>query len=120
MSRNLDDERPRRNLQIPDVGGIDINRLGAIYGAKGSQNPDYFKYSQNGRDIMGKMFFYTGVTWLGGFGAGSVYGALDGWRNAANPSLRIKINSVMNAVTKHGSKAGNVLATISLFHFLLD
>jgi len=34
--------------------------------------------------------------------------------------LRIKINSVMNAVTKHGSKAGNVLATISLFHFLLD
>ena len=108
----------KSGIYIPDVTGIDINRLGTIYGSKGKNGPDYLKYSEKGRDIMSKLFFYTGSTWLGGFSFGMVQGSIEGWRAAANPRLRIKINSVLNAVTKRGSLAGNACATLAFIHVM--
>lgn len=60
------------------------------------------------------MTFNTGVLWLGGFIGGSSYGFVDGWRSAASPSYKIRFNSVMNAVSKYGSKVGNGLGIIGI------
>ena len=84
---------------------------------------------------MGHVFFTTGVVWLGGFGAGSLYGGFEGhlflpylnlffflhklfpsspsgWKGATGPSARIRFNSVMNGISKHGSKLGNAVGSI--------
>ena len=94
---------------MPDFSSIDPNKLG---GGRAQSEPDYIPYNKRGRDGLPRVFFYTGVLWLGGFGAGGLYGAKEGWMGAANPSLRVRINSVMNAVSKHGGRVGNTLGVI--------
>ena len=61
---------------------------------------------------MGRLFFNTGVCWLGGFLGGGGFGFAEGWRGAANPNLKIRFNSVMNAMSRRGSVAGNSLGII--------
>jgi import inner membrane translocase subunit TIM23 len=67
---------------------------------------------------MAKTFQATGLMWLGGFGGGGVFGMLEGWKGAANPSMKIRMNSVMNSVSKRGSKTANALAMIAFVHTL--
>lgn len=61
---------------------------------------------------MGRLFFNTGVCWLGGFLGGGGFGFVEGWRGAANPNMKIRFNSVMNAMSRRGSIAGNSLGII--------
>jgi hypothetical protein len=104
----MSSERPF-SYTIPDVGGIDPRKLG--YGSKNA-DPDYIPYNARGRDTMGRVFFNTGVLWLGGFGGGAAYGLVEGWRGAASPNLKIRVNSVMNAMSRRGSTIGNALGVI--------
>ena len=105
---------------IPDLGKIDLGKLSPAYGipAKGKKNtgPEYIPYDSRGRDIYGRVTFNTGVLWLGGFIGGASYGFVDGWKSATSPSYKLRFNSVMNAVSKHGSKIGNGLGVIGKFH----
>lgn len=114
---NDNDEIPpapaRRTL--PGVDRIDPRKLAPIYGLQThASEPEYLKYNIKGRDIFGRLFFNSGVAWLGGFSVAGAYGFAEGWRNAANPSFKVKLNSVMNAVSKRGSKVGNALGTIGM------
>jgi hypothetical protein len=114
---NFDEERSegsRKPIMIPDVGRIDPRHIGSVYGVPSTRNkePDYIPYNARGRDFMGRLFFNTGVCWLGGFTAGGIYGFSEGWRNAANPNLKIRFNSIMNAISKRGSTLGNALGVI--------
>ena len=104
-----EEEQPRRPIFIPDVGRIDPRSLG---GRATNKEPDYIPFNTRGRDFMGRLFFNTGVCWLGGFGGGSGYGFVEGWRSAANPNMKIRFNSVMNAMSRRGSIAGNSLGII--------
>ena len=110
-----DDSRKRNQIFIPDVGRIDPNKIGSIYGIpsrNGSREPDYIPYNNRGRDIMGRLFFNTGTCWLGAFAGGGCYGFVEGWRGAANPNFKIRFNSVMNAVSRRGSTLGNAVGVI--------
>ncbi len=112
-------EQERKSVYtLPDVSGIDMNKLG--YGrannnsGKQKKDPDYIINNTKGRDIGARLFFNTGVFWLGGFTAGGLYGSLDGWKNAANPSMKIRINSVLNGLSKTGSFLGNNLGVVGI------
>lgn len=96
---------------IPDVGNIDINKLGRKGG------PDYIPYNTKGRDSFGQVSFNTGLMWLGGFVAGGSYGLVEGWRTAASPNYKIRFNSIMNAFSKRGSYLGNSLGIIGMLSF---
>jgi import inner membrane translocase subunit TIM23 len=98
---------------IPDVSGIDMNK---VVRTQKSNEPDFIPYNPKGRDVMTRTFQVTGLMWLGGFGGGGVVGIMEGWRGAANPSFKIRMNSVMNSVSKRGSKTGNALAVVACLH----
>lgn len=98
---------------MPDVSGIDMNKLGRATG--GRKEPEYIMNNAKGRDIGSKMFLNTGSFWLGGFTAGGLYGFAEGWRGASSPTLRIRINSVLNGVSKRGSSLGNNLGVLGKF-----
>lgn len=93
---------------IPDVGNIDINKLNR----KGSKGPDYIPYNAKGRDPFARTSFNTGIYWLGGFLGGGSVGLVQGWRGATSSNYKIRFNSVMNGVSKQGSKWGNMLGLV--------
>jgi len=112
----MSSERP---FKLPDVGGIDPNRLG-LYGSnnkKQSKEPDYI-YSNNrkGRDSFGRITFSTGVVYLSAFTSGACYGLVEGWRSAVNPSMKVRLNSTLNAVSRRGSNLGNAGGVIAFIH----
>ena len=96
---------------IPDVSHIDMNKL-----SRQPEGPDFIPYNKRGRDIMSRTFQFTGICWLGGFSAGGVLGFMEGWRKAVNPSLKIRINSVMNNISRRGSFLANNLAVVAFMH----
>ena len=109
-----DDER--NPFYIPDVGRVDPRSIGSIYGVPAkSKGPDYIPYNARGRDITSRLFFNSGAFWLSGFTAGSLYGFQEGWRGAASPIIKIRFNSVMNAMSKRGSTLGNGLGVIGIW-----
>jgi mitochondrial import inner membrane translocase subunit TIM23 len=94
------DGQPRFELPQP----MDPKKL---YGVQ-SKGPQYVDYTKKaGRSTESEMFFYTGLSWLGGMIGGSAYGLKEGWTTASAPTTRIRINSIMNAMSKHG----NIYAT---------
>lgn len=106
----------RGGFEIPDVGNIDVKKLSPLYGAPaGKQGPDFIT-SQNkrGRDTYGQLVFNTGVTWLGAFTLAGIYGGIEGLRGAANPSFKVKMNSVMNGISRRGSVAGNAFGVVGM------
>lgn len=102
---------------IPDIGGIELKKIAPpVGGGGGKGQPDFINSGNNrGRDIFGRLFFNTGGLWLLGYSAGGVFGAVEGYRTAVNPKWRIRVNSVVNAVSKRGSRIGNSLGIIGMF-----
>ncbi len=105
-------EVPR--FSIPDFGNIDLSKLSQPRGSNSNNNePDFILSShKRGRDTMGQLVFNTGVCWLGGFVGGGLFGAYQGWRGAASPNMKLRINGVMNGLSSQGSRAGNALGVI--------
>ncbi len=99
---------------LPDLRGIDLNKIGKSR----NSGPEYIPYNKRGRDFYGRLTFNTGVYWLGGFTAGGTYGFMEGWRSAASPNLKIRFNSVMNAVSRRGALTGSALGIIGKTIFL--
>jgi hypothetical protein len=111
MSEEENKTRPKFRPIIPDVSGIDMNKL-----SKHKDEPDFVNYNAKGRDPMSRTFQITGLLWLSGFGGGGLVGAVEGFRGAANPSFKIRMNAVLNQFSKRGSKAGNALAVLACMH----
>ena len=106
------DSQRKGGFQIPDVGHIDINKLTPVYGSKQS-GPDFISNNnKRGRDLFGQLTFNTGVSWLGGYTIGSAVGFVEGWRGAALPTFKLRMNSVLNAVAKRGGSLGNALGVV--------
>jgi hypothetical protein len=98
---------------IPDVSQIDMNR---VMRKKRNAEPDFIPHNQGGRDVMAHTLVFTGAMWVGGFAGGGLYGFQEGWRAAASQSFNVRMNSVLNQMTKRGNKAANVLGTIAFMH----
>jgi hypothetical protein len=110
---NTSEEEQKPAFRIPDVGNIDMNR---IMKRHQKDEPDFIPHNSGGRDIEKHMFVLTGGLWVGGFLAGGAYGFQEGWRTAASTSFKVRMNSVLNQVSKQGNKVGNALATIGFIH----
>jgi len=94
----MDGEQPK--FKVPDISGFDAKKL---YGVK-SSGPQYVDYTKKqGRSTEGQIFFNVGCVWLAGMVGGGMYGLQEGWRTAAAPSFRIRMNSVLNAAGKRGN-----------------
>lgn len=95
-----------QSFQIPDVSQIKIKR-------NIQHEPDYIPSGgTRGRDALSMVFFNTGALWLVGFGAGGSFGTIEGFRNAANTSLRVRINSMINTMSKRGVRLGTSLGIL--------
>ena len=105
-SNNSTSER-QVSFRMPDVSAIDVNKLLA------SAGPDFIPTpGKRGRDAFTNIFFNTGGLWMAGFGFGGLYGSIEGFRQAANPSFRIRLNGIINGLSRRGSKIGNALGII--------
>tara|TARA_B100000795_G_C22616229_1_gene367069 strand:- start:12 stop:767 length:756 start_codon:yes stop_codon:yes gene_type:complete len=98
-----------------DLSGIRAGDLGVLYGQQGGGGVDYLEgYNQNGRDLFQRMVYNMGHSYLGGIGLGGAFGIYEGLRNAPSKKFKIRVNSVLNAAGKRGSRAGNAFAVIAL------
>ena len=110
---SMADSQRTGGFQIPDVGHIDINKLTPVYSSKQRNEPDFITSpNKRGRDIWGQLTFNTGVSWLGGYAIGTTIGFVEGWRTAAAPNFKVRVNSVLNAVARRGGSLGNGLGVV--------
>jgi hypothetical protein len=110
------DQKEMSSYGLPDVGSIDLDKL---YGSRkpAGAGPDYIPYNQKrGRDWYSRLSFYTGCWWLTGFTLGGLNGTVQGWRNAPNAAFKIKMNSILNGMSREGSKFGSRGAIIGKIH----
>mmetsp|Transcript_5275 Transcript_5275/g.5775 ORF Transcript_5275/g.5775 Transcript_5275/m.5775 type:complete len:201 (+) Transcript_5275:83-685(+) len=98
--------------QLPDFN-IDASKIVR----RPNNGPEYLPYNQKrGRDILSRTSFNTGVLWLSGFTFGGLYGAAHGYRNAPHPSFKVKMNSLLNGMSKYGSMNGSFLGVAAFLH----
>jgi hypothetical protein len=112
----ITNESTPKGIQLPDLDSIDIKKVNPLYGLKpGASEPDFIPFNPKGRDFLPRLFFNSGVTWLSGYALGGLWGARSGWKAAANPSLRVRLNSVMNGISNSGTGLGNAGGIIGTF-----
>jgi len=100
-------------FKIPEVAEFDPKRL---YGVK-SSGPQYVDYTQKqGRDDFSGVLFHTGFFWMAGLIGGSMIGGVEGWRSAVNPSFKIRMNSVLNGMSKKGNRLANMFGCTMLLY----
>lgn len=111
MSEGYTEEKKSafKPITLPDFGSIDLNKFGA---PPKKNEPEFILSNVRGRDLYGRLSFNTGVLWLGGFTAGSIYGTVEGLRNAGSTSYKVRFNSVMNGISKRGSTLGSSLGIL--------
>jgi import inner membrane translocase subunit TIM23 len=51
-----------------------------------------------------------------GIFAGGAFGVIQGLRNSPSPQFGVRVNSVLNASGKGGSRAGNALGVLSVYY----
>ena len=62
------------------------------------------------------MFANTGLSYLLGTGAGGLYGLGEGLKHTPSHRFRVKLNSVLNHCSRHGSRVGNMLGVWSVLY----
>ncbi|CAM9134383.1 unnamed protein product [Phaeothamnion confervicola] len=108
-------------IELPNFGsGIDLGTVAPMYGQVADYEPEYLDYDIKGKDLFAKCTINIGFSYLSGIGIGGAYGMLEGLRTAPSKRLRIKVNSVMNASGKRGSRLGNAGGVLSLFYTLAE
>ena len=109
-----------KDWSIPDAGKIDLDKIYSLpAGGRGAKEPDYIPFNKKGRDIFSRLSQNTGLFWLGGFAGGGMYGIREGLNNVPNATTRMKVNAIMNGISRSGSKVGNALGVIAFAHTLL-
>jgi hypothetical protein len=100
-------------FSIPDVTNIDIRNVSPLFGvASPSKDADFIVTSMDGKQSSARMFYETGLWWLIGFTVGGLHGIKEGWSGAAHANWRLRLNGVMNGMSKNGGKLSNLLAIV--------
>ena len=96
---------------------IDLGRIAPVFGvnAPTSGGAEYLDINIGGRSFSQQLFYNTGTSYLAGILAGGSYGALEGLRNAPSHKFKIRMNSLLNASGKRGSRTGNALGTLGMY-----
>jgi len=109
---------------LPEIpsGGIDIGTIAPVFGVDapaspyGNQEADYLDYNIKGRSYGERLMFNTGSAYLGGIVGGGIYGFFEGLRTSPSPKFKIRLNTVLNACGKRGSRAGNALGSLAMIY----
>ncbi|KAI9100539.1 hypothetical protein DFS34DRAFT_614914 [Phlyctochytrium arcticum] len=67
-----------------------------------------------------KLLYGTGTAYLAGLVFGGGYGALRGLRTAQVPTMKVRINNLLNQSTRYGPWAANSLSVLTMGWALLD
>ncbi len=112
-----DDAGAHRPIPSFDASNIKLSTIGI-----GSNSdlldttPDYLEYEASGRGLMQTMFANAGLSYLIGTFGGGIYGFNEGLRNTPSHRFRVKLNSVLNHCSRHGSRVGNMLGVWSVLY----
>ncbi|KFH41802.1 Mitochondrial import inner membrane translocase subunit-like protein [Hapsidospora chrysogenum ATCC 11550] len=66
------------------------------------------------RGFTDDLCYGTGVTYLSGLAIGGAWGLQEGLRRSAGQSPKLRLNSVLNAVTRRGPFLGNSAGTVAI------
>jgi hypothetical protein len=118
MSKDSERENPfQGGFQMPSTDGISLESIAPAYGIpSGGNQPDFITNNPRGRDSMGRITFNTGVGWFGGFVGGGFYGAYKGVAGAPSSTMKVRVNSMLNGVSKYGGTLGNNLGVLGEYH----
>ena len=129
MSNDNGDYQDRGiNVPLPsfDTSSIKLTTVAPALGAYNGNDyyntntPDYLDYDTKGRGLVTIMFANTGLSYLLGIGLGGLYGLNEGLKHTPSHRFRIKLNSVLNHCSRHGSRLGNTFGVLSVFYSLYE
>lgn len=103
------------NRPIPsfDASSIKLSTLGI---GNDVDTADYLEYENTGRGLMSTMFGNAGLSYLIGTVGGGLYGLTEGLKHTPSHRFRVKLNSVLNHSSRHGSRVGNMLGVWSVMY----
>mmetsp|Transcript_8784 Transcript_8784/g.13109 ORF Transcript_8784/g.13109 Transcript_8784/m.13109 type:complete len:196 (-) Transcript_8784:560-1147(-) len=109
-----EDEGAKRPIPSFDTSSIKLSTLGI--GDTEDSMPDYLEYDTSGRGLMQTMFANAGLSYLLGTLGGGIYGFNEGLKHTPSHRFRVKLNSVLNHCSRHGSRFGNMLGVWSVMY----
>lgn len=116
------DEGASKPIPSFNTSGISLSTI-AGPAATNSSGPDYdydyLDYDQK-RSLTPVMFGNAGVAYLLGITTGGLYGLSDGLKNTPSHRFRVRLNSVLNQCSRHGSRTGNMLGSLSVLYSLYE
>jgi len=120
MSQRSEEEFNDEGLNKPipsfDTSSIKLSTIAPAYGVADT-TPDYLDYdTDKGRGIMVTMFANAGLSYLIGTFGGGLYGLNQGLMNTPSNRFKVKLNSVLNHCSRHGSRLGNMGGCLSVFY----
>ncbi|KAG0225760.1 Mitochondrial import inner membrane translocase subunit tim23 [Actinomortierella wolfii] len=62
------------------------------------------------------MTYGTGMTYITGLSLGGAYGFFEGLRSSPSPAFRIRLNTVLNSMTRRGPFIGNSAGVLALMY----
>lgn len=119
MSKEIDfskDEGASRPVPSFDASQIKLTTIAPALGVADDNTPDYLEYNAQGRGFMTTMFANAGVSYGLGTIGGGLYGLNEGLQNTPSHRFRVKLNSVLNHCSRHGSRVGNMAGCLSIFY----
>ncbi|KAG0314067.1 Mitochondrial import inner membrane translocase subunit tim23 [Dissophora globulifera] len=93
-------------------GGLDYLNLdddpGVLPGTQGGILPS--------RSWSDDLTYGTGLTYITGLSAGGAYGFYEGLRSSPSPAFKIRLNTVLNSMTRRGPFIGNSAGVLALMY----
>lgn len=118
QSDEFKDEGASRPIPSFDASNIKLTTIAPALGVAGDDTPDYLQIegSTKGRGLVTTMFANTGLSYVLGIFGGGIYGLNEGLKNTPSNKFKVKVNSVLNHCSRHGSRIGNVAGVLSIFY----
>ena len=122
QSEEFQDEGASRPIPSFDASSIKLTTIAPALGVADDNTPDYLQIegSTKGRGLMTTMFANTGLSYLLGTFGGGIYGLNEGLKNTPSNRFKVKVNSVLNHCSRHGSRIGNVAGVLSIFYSVYE
>jgi hypothetical protein len=101
---------------FPEVGGIDFNKLGTVYGKPVPKDKEYIGGPK--KDPSVGIYFYTGSAWLGGLCTFGIIGAVKSVTRygVLNSNYKVLISTLLNGSSKTGVTFANGFALTAFFY----
>ncbi|KAG0089354.1 Mitochondrial import inner membrane translocase subunit tim23 [Podila epicladia] len=94
-------------------GGLDYISLDDDAGAHASRGSAGILPSRGWSD---DLTYGTGLTYITGLGMGGAFGMYEGLKSSPSPALKIRVNTVLNSMTRRGPFIGNSAGVMALMY----